>query len=101
MGRPLAAAFPDAEITPAHLVADDENVCLAYTLTGTHQGEFQGVAPTGRRIEVRGMQIGRFRDGQIVERWGSSDELGLMQQLGAAPDGRPGLIDKVKDAFTS
>ncbi len=47
------------------------------------------------------MQIGRFRDGQIVERWGSSDELGLMQQLGAAPDGRPGLIDKVKDAFTS
>ncbi len=46
------------------------------------------------------MQIGRFRDGQIVERWGSSDELGLMQQLGAAPDGRAGLIDKVKDAVT-
>lgn len=58
------------------------SVCLAYTLTGTHQGEFQGIAPTGRRIEVRGVQIGRFENGKIVERWGSTDELGIMRQLG-------------------
>ncbi|MBA2550007.1 MAG: ester cyclase, partial [Nocardioidaceae bacterium] len=42
-----------------------------------------GIAPTGRKIEVRGVQIGRFEDGKIVERWGSSDELGILQQLGA------------------
>ena len=83
--RTLKSGFPDAQVEPATIVADDEHVALAYTLTGTHEGEFQGVAPTGRRIEVRGLQIGRFRDGKIVERWGSTDELGIMQQLGAAP----------------
>jgi len=81
----LTTAFPDAHIEPAHLVADDEHVCIAYTLTGTHDGDFQGVAPTGKRIEARGMQIGRFANGKIVERWGSTDELGIMQQIGAEP----------------
>jgi len=81
----LAAAFPDAHIEPAHMVADDDNVAIAYTLTGTHQGDFMGVAPTGNKIEARGVQIGRFENGKIVERWGSSDELGIMQALGAEP----------------
>ena len=84
--RTLTMAFPDAHIEPAHVVTDEDHVCLAYTLTGTHQGEFQGVPATGKRIEVRGMQIGRFENGQIVERWGASDELGIMQR-GYAPDG--------------
>lgn len=87
----LTAAFPDAHIEPAHMVADDENVAIAYTLTGTHKGEFQGIAPTGKKIEVRGLQIGRFENGQIVERWGSSDELGILQQLGAEPKAKGGL----------
>ena len=81
----LRSAFPDMQVAVEQLVADDENVAFAYTLTGTHQGEFQGVAPTGRRIEARGMQISRFRDGKMVERWGSSDELGILKQCGAAP----------------
>ncbi len=87
----LTAAFPDAHIEPAHMVADDDNVAVAYTLTGTHKGEFQGIAPTGNKIEVRGLQIGRFENGQIVERWGSSDELGILQQLGAEPKAKSGL----------
>jgi len=81
----LTSAFPDAHIEPAHMVADDANVAIAYTLTGTHQGDFNGIAPTGKTIEVRGLQIGRFEDGKIVERWGSSDELGILQQLGVDP----------------
>ncbi len=81
----LTTAFPDAKIAPAHLVADDEHVCVAYTLTGTHQGPFNGVAPTDKAVEIHGIQIGRFEDGMIVERWGSSDELGIMQQIGAVP----------------
>lgn len=80
----LTTAFPDANIEPAHMVADDEHVSIAYTLRGTHQGEFHGLEPTGRKIEVRGVQIGRFEDGKIVERWGSSDELGILRQLGKA-----------------
>ena len=82
----MKEAFPDIHLEPDHVVADDDNVALAYTLTGTHEGDFNGVEPTGRKIEVRGLQIGRFEDGKIVERWGSSDELGILQQLGAAPE---------------
>ncbi|WP_375450973.1 ester cyclase [uncultured Devosia sp.] len=80
----LRQAFPDMKIEPIHLVADDDNVAFAYTLTGTHQGPFMNVAPSGKTIKVRGMQISKFRDGKMVERWGSSDQLGILQQLGAA-----------------
>ena len=98
----LTTAFPDAHLEPQTMVADDTSVAFAYTLTGTHKGDFQGVAPTGKRIEVRGLQIGRFENGQIIERWGSTDEAGIMQQLGAAPNpsDKPGLVEKVKGAFT-
>jgi len=82
----LKSGFPDAKITPETLVADDDQVAVAYTLSGTHEGEFQGIEATHRRIEVRGVQIGRFEDGKIVERWGASDELGILRQLGAAPE---------------
>jgi len=78
----LTTAFPDAHIEPATLVADDEHVCVAYTLSGTHKGPFQGIAATGKPIEVRGVQIARFADGQIVERWGSTDEVGILKQIG-------------------
>ena len=79
----MLTAFPDAHIEPAHLAADDEHVTVAYVLTGTHQGDFHGLAPTGKKIEISGVQLARFEDGKIVERWGSSDELGILKQLGA------------------
>ncbi len=82
----LRGAFPDLHVTPEHMVVDDDNVAFAYTITGTQQGDFLGVAPTGKRISARGMQIGRFEGGKIVERWGSSDELGILHQLGVSPE---------------
>lgn len=78
----MASAFPDAHIELETLVADEDNVAIAYTLTGTHQGAFMGIEPTGKKIQARGVQIARFENGLIVERWGSSDELGILQQLG-------------------
>ncbi len=75
--------FPDLAIDVEHTVADDDNLAIAYTVTGTHRGVFMGIPPTGREISARGMQIARFVDGKIVERWGSSDQLGILQQLGA------------------
>lgn len=78
-------AFPDLNIAVDHLVTDDDNVAIAYTVTGTHQGDFLGVPATGRKISARGVQIARFQNGQMVERWGSSDQLGILQQLGADP----------------
>lgn len=77
-------AFPDLSVTLETLVADDESIAIAYTLTGTQSGPFMGIAPTGRKIKIRGMQISKFKDGKMVERWGSSDEWGMLQQLGVA-----------------
>ncbi|WP_395945145.1 ester cyclase [Brevundimonas sp.] len=81
----MRQAFPDLKVEPKTLVSEGDQVAFAYTLTGTHKGDFQGVAPTGRAVEIRGLQIGRFEDGKMVERWGSSDELGILKQIGAAP----------------
>ncbi|MDT0646887.1 ester cyclase [Zunongwangia sp. F260] len=78
-------AFPDMKVEVEQLVADEDNVAFAYTLTGTHKGDFMGVAGTGKSIKARGMQISRFKDGKLVERWGSSDELGILKQIGVNP----------------
>lgn len=80
--RALRAAFPDLALEPVTVVADDEHVAMAYTINGTHQGDFQGLAPTGQRISARGVEIVKFRDGKLSERWGSSDEMGIVMQLG-------------------
>jgi predicted ester cyclase len=67
----LRDAFPDLNIInimPNHMDATDDDIAIAYTLSGTHKGNFLGVAPTGKRIHARGMQIARFEDGKIVER---------------------------------
>lgn len=79
----MRTAFPDFHLDIEQLVADEDNVAFAYTATGTHQGEFMGVAPTGKAIKIRGMQISKFHEGKMVERWGSSDELGILKQIGA------------------
>jgi len=78
----LRAAFPDLTLEPVTVVADEEHVAMAYTIEGTHQGDFQGMAATGKRISVHGTEIVKFRDGKLTERWGSSDELGILTQLG-------------------
>ncbi len=82
--RAFRTAFPDLAVAVDHMVTDDDNVAMAYTITGTHKGTFQGIAPTGKKIHARGMQIARFEKGKIVERWGSSDEMGILKQIGAA-----------------
>lgn len=78
------AAFPDLKIAVEHLVTDEDNVAIAYTVTGTHEGPFQGIPATGKKIKARGMQIAKYNsEGKITERWGSSDEAGILQQIGA------------------
>ena len=64
-------------VTPTHLVT-------IMNLSGTHTGEFLGHAPTGKRFTVRNVQVLGFRDGKASDRWGSTDELGILQQLGLA-----------------
>ena len=79
-------AVPDLTYTVEDQVAEGDKVVSRYTATGTHQGEFFGVAPTGKRIEMSGIQIDRFdENGKMVEEWPEYDLLGAMKQMGAIP----------------
>ncbi len=80
----LRTAFPDLHIEVEHLTATEDDVAFAYTVTGTHQGPLQGHAATGKAFTMRGVQLGRFENGLLVERSDSTDQLGMMTQLGLA-----------------
>ena len=80
----MIAAFPDLHIAVERLVANDTDVAFAYTLTGTHGGPLMGHPATGKMFSVRGMQISRFENGKLIERWGSSDQQSMLEQLGLA-----------------
>lgn len=78
-------AFPDTHLQLFETLEDGDLVATRYVVGGTHEREIMGVPPTGRRVEVGGMTIMRFRDGKIVDRWQAMDMLGLLTQLGAVP----------------
>ena len=75
-------AFPDVHYTIEDIVLGGDKAALRVTMRGTHRGDFLGVAPTGRKIEVQELQIEHLRDGQIVAHWHLIDDLGLQRQLG-------------------
>jgi steroid delta-isomerase-like uncharacterized protein len=80
-------AMPDLTYTVEDQVAEGDKVVTRYRATGTHQGEFFGVAPTGKSIEMSGIQIDRFDEsGKMVEEWPEYDMLGAMKQMGAVTE---------------
>jgi steroid delta-isomerase-like uncharacterized protein len=78
-------ALPDIEATLQEVVAQDDEVAVRYTLTGTHEGPFAGVEATGKRVTRSGLASFRVADGRLAEGWGCADTLGLLQHLGALP----------------
>lgn len=77
----LHAAFSDFSATVEQLIAEGDAVALWALDRGTHDGEFMGIAPTGREVEYPATAFFRMEDGKIVERWVQPDLFGLMQQL--------------------
>jgi predicted ester cyclase len=67
------------------MIAEWDRVATKKRFTGTHTGEFNGIAPTGKRVELQYVDILRLRDGQITEHWLSMNQLSFMQQLGVIP----------------
>ena len=76
-------AFPDAAVRIDEIVDGGDRVAVATTLTGTHEGELMGIAPTGRTVSVTGIDIVCIADGRIAEHRGLTDIVGLMRQLTA------------------
>ena len=81
----MRGAFPDWYSTQEELIAEDDRVGERWTGRGTHRGEFQGIAPTGRQVTVPGFVFYRISSGKIAEFRGLFDGLSMLQQLGAIP----------------
>lgn len=75
-------AFPDFTYAPDAIVAEGEMVAARWTAAGTHEGEFEGIEPTGKEVEFPVMGMFRVEDEQLVEVWLVADQLGLLTQLG-------------------
>lgn len=93
-GRQLMAAyvaevrtgFPDFRIEVNQQIGAADEFATGWTCTGTHTGIYQGIPPTGRKVNVSGVSLNRIQDGKIVEERTYFDRLGLLQQLGVIPD---------------
>lgn len=79
----LRQAFPDARFIIEDLVAEGDKIACRITARATHRGEFLGVPATGRPVSWVVIDILRFTDGKLAERWGVVDGLTLLQQLQA------------------
>jgi steroid delta-isomerase-like uncharacterized protein len=79
-------AFPDLHLTVENLTAEGEIVTARWSCRGTHKGDLNGIAPTGKAISITGISVMRFASGKMVESWINWDALGLMQQLGVVPE---------------
>ena len=79
-------AFPDLSIQINDLIAEGGFVVTSYTARGQHTGPLMGIEPTGKQVTVQGVNIGRYRDGKLIESNNLFNEMSLMQQLGALPE---------------
>lgn len=78
----LWRAFPDLHHTLEDIIAEGDRVAYRFTATGTHEGQFQGIEPTGQEVTVMGHGTVRVEDGKLAEVWLTYDKLDMMAQLG-------------------
>jgi steroid delta-isomerase-like uncharacterized protein len=81
----LRAAFPDQRWDITRLLAEGEHVAMYSTWTGTHEGSFMGIPPTGKPVSVHHMYLFRIADGRITEYAAVRDDLDMRRQLGLIP----------------
>ena len=78
----LYKGFPDIHSTIEDIIAEGDKVCLRYTNTGTHTGEYQGLAPTAKKMTFACIDTFKIVDGKIAEAWHVYDFLDFYRQLG-------------------
>jgi steroid delta-isomerase-like uncharacterized protein len=83
--RAFTTGFPDSRISIESCIADGDTVATRWTLTGTHQGTFQGIPPTGQPITIIGLEFNRVVNGRFLEHWSMFDNLALLRQIGVMP----------------
>ena len=83
--RRLLRAYPDLHITVEDLIEEGDRIVSRNTVTGTHQGEYMGLPPTGKSVTYNEIMIVRFAGGRVAETWGVVDVFSQMKQLGVIP----------------
>lgn len=86
VGRWVRTSFPDARVEIVDVIAEGERVAVYATSSGTHEGEFRGIPPTGKHFSVEHVHWFRLADGKVTEHWNVRDNLGQMTQLGLLPE---------------
>jgi steroid delta-isomerase-like uncharacterized protein len=81
----ILTTFPDLHYTVEDMIAEGDKVIARLTVSGTQQGAFLGIPPTGKHATVTDIEIVRIANGKFVEIWVQVDFLGLLQQLGVVP----------------
>jgi steroid delta-isomerase-like uncharacterized protein len=85
----IRGGFPDLRATVEDALTEGDRTAARVKFTGTHDGEYMGIPASGRRIEIETIDIIRVADGKCVEHWGITDNMSLMQQIGAIPQEAP------------
>jgi predicted ester cyclase len=85
----LRQSFPDYHGADEIQVAEGDMVAGRFIFYGTHEGEFMGVAPTGRQVTFKGLSLNRLVDGKIVEAWIEMDLEDILGQIGAVVRSEP------------
>lgn len=81
----IRTAFPDFRLQITEALGEEDRFVYTWTCTGTHKGDFQGIPPSGRRIQVAGVTVGRRQQGRTVQERVYYDRLSLLEQLGVVP----------------
>ena len=78
-------AFPDLHVVQADSITEGSKIAFRWAMSGTHEGEFMGIASTGKLVVAMGIDIVRVVDDEILDYWGEFDVMGLLRQLEVAP----------------
>lgn len=95
----IRTAFPDIGFTIIDQVAEGNKVVTHWIAEGTHQGIYEGIAPTGKRFKVTAIDIKYIKNGKFTDSWINMDELGLLQQLGVLNNNEPEENAELRQAW--
>jgi steroid delta-isomerase-like uncharacterized protein len=81
----VRSAYPDFKLEVLDSIAEGERLAVHWVVTGTHKGDFRGIAPTGKRIKITGMTLARIQNGKLAEDRVYFDRMIMFEQLGVVP----------------
>jgi steroid delta-isomerase-like uncharacterized protein len=82
----MRTAFPDIHLTWDEMLSDDDTVMVEWTITGTHEDEFNGIPPTGNEVEQQGMEKLLIADNKVQEAHIYFDTQEMLSQLGVTKE---------------